>query len=284
MAQVSRTPWQMNQGEGVIKNLKVDRAKLSEVFDRANIPAEGAGWEPAPNTDTIGFGSDSASQIDEAGGTCDRALDFTYFQTFVNVPSGTSVDEFKIIFSGMDDASRITVFNTNHPDGLVVEGSYVTKVAGIAGTSDLKDLMAAGSNRVVITQVDWCPNGNKLQSAKVELNGSMVAATPAPVAAAPAQDSAAPATIFEHIGFGGGSQDMIVGMNVGPLALGNDVASSVKVSKCFKVTLYGAGPGQNGPELVLTADDENLMDDDFNDILSNVLVERVPNCDPTGSR
>ena len=89
---------------------------------------------------------------------------------------------------------------------------------------------------------------------------------------------AAPATIFEHIGFGGGSQDMIVGMNVGPLALGNDVASSVKVSKCFKVTLYGAGPGQNGPELVLTADDDNLMDNDFNDILSNVLVERVPNC------
>jgi hypothetical protein len=284
MAQVSRTPWQMNQGEGVIKNIKVDRAKLSEVFDRAKIPAEGAGWEPAPNTDTIGFGSDSASRITLAGGTCDTALDFTYFQTFVNVPPGTTVDEFKIIFSGMDDASRITVFNTNHPAGLVVEDSYVTRVANTGGTSNLKDLMAAGSNRVVITQVDWCPNGNKLQSAKVELNGSMVAATPAPVAAAQAQGNAAPATIFEHIDFGGKSQALVEGMNVGPLALGNDVASSVKVSQCWKVTLYGAGPGQNGPELVLTADDANLMDDNFNDILSNVLVERVPNCGLAGAR
>ena len=87
-----------------------------------------------------------------------------------------------------------------------------------------------------------------------------------------------PATIFEHIDFNGKSQALVEGMNVGPLALGNDVASSVKVSKCFKVTLYGAGPGQNGPELVLTADDANLIDNDFNDILSNVLVERVPNC------
>jgi hypothetical protein len=87
-----------------------------------------------------------------------------------------------------------------------------------------------------------------------------------------------PATIFEHINFGGKSQALVEGMNVGPLALGNDVASSVKVSECFKVTLYGAGPGQNGPELVLTADNADLTNDNFNDILSNVLVERDPNC------
>ncbi|MBK8285907.1 MAG: hypothetical protein IPK97_14115 [Ahniella sp.] len=276
MAQVSRTPWQMNQGEGVIKNLKVDRAKLSEVFDRATIPAEGAGWAPAPNTDTIGFGSDSASQIDEAGGTCDTALDFTYFQTFVNVPSGTTVDEFKIIFSGMDDASRITVFNTNHPTGLVVEGSYVTKVAGIGGTSDLKDLMAAGSNRVVITQVDWCPSGNKLQSAKVELNGSMVAATPSLQhrrRTTPLRPRFSSTRISAAI-----ARELVEGMNVGPLALGNDVTSSVKVANCWRVVLYGAGPGQKGPELVLTADNADLSANDFDEIVSNVHVERDPKC------
>jgi len=88
----------------------------------------------------------------------------------------------------------------------------------------------------------------------------------------------APATIFEHTNFEGRSQALVEGLNVGPLALGNDVASSVMVGQCFKVTLYGAGPGQNGPELVLTADDADLTDDDFNDIVSNVLVERDPNC------
>ncbi len=87
-----------------------------------------------------------------------------------------------------------------------------------------------------------------------------------------------PATIFEHISFGGKSQALVEGMNVGPLALGNDVTSSVKVSRCWRVTLYGAAQGQNGPELVLTADDADLTNDNFDDIVSNVLVERDPNC------
>jgi hypothetical protein len=88
-----------------------------------------------------------------------------------------------------------------------------------------------------------------------------------------------PATIFEHINFGGKSQALVEGLNVGPLAVGNDVTSSVKVSKCWKVTLYGAGPGQKGPELVLTADNADLSKNNFNDITSNVLVERERNCD-----
>ncbi|MCU0757558.1 MAG: hypothetical protein MUE46_21035 [Xanthomonadales bacterium] len=279
MAQVSRTPWQMHQGaEGVITGLTLSNPTaetLPAMFDRANIPADGAGWGPAPNPDSIGFGSDSASQIDEAGGTCLKALDYTYFQTMVNVPPGTNVDEFKIIFTGMDDASRITVFNANHPGGLVVDGSYVTRVQATAGTADLAALMAAGQNRVVITQVDWCPVGNKLQSAKVELNGSTIAA--APVDSMPVADSGAPATIFEHIDFMGNSQALVEGMNTGPLALGNDVASSIQVARCWRVTLYEHARGR-GRELVLTADDSDLRDDNFNDIVSNVLVERDPNC------
>jgi hypothetical protein len=94
-----------------------------------------------------------------------------------------------------------------------------------------------------------------------------------------AQTTVAPATLFEHINFGGKSQALVEGLNVGPLAVGNDVTSSVKVSKCWKVTLYGAGPGQKGPELVLTADNADLIKNNFNDITSNVLVERERNCD-----
>jgi len=134
----------MHQGaEGVITGLNLenpagDQAKLVRMFERASIPADGAGWGPAPDTESIGFGSDSASQIDEAGGTCLKALDYTYFQTVVTVPAGTTVDEFKIIFTGMDDASRVTVFNGNHPGGLVVDGSHVIKVQATAGTADPK--------------------------------------------------------------------------------------------------------------------------------------------------
>ena len=90
-----------------------------------------------------------------------------------------------------------------------------------------------------------------------------------------AQTNDAPATIFEQTNFAGKSQALVEGMNVGPLALGNDSASSVKVSQCWTVTLYEHARG-TGRELVLKADDADLTNDNFNDIVSNVLVERDP--------
>lgn len=184
LAQVSRTPWEMHEGQDVIKldaELPPNGALPENGyigFQHAEIPAEGSGWAPAPNPDTIGFGGPNASKIGAAGGTCRRALDYTYFQTFVDVPAGTQVDEFKIVFQGMDDASRITIFNSAHPGGQVVEGSYVTRAsAGTpSATTDLEALVTTGRNRVVITQVDWCPVGNQLQSAQVHLNGGNVTA------------------------------------------------------------------------------------------------------------
>lgn len=181
-AQVSRTPWQMHEGQPVIKldaELPFNGALPENdyiAFQHAAIPADGDGWEPAPNPETIGFGGSTASQIDTAGGTCFFAVDYTYFQTFVDVPVGSRVDEFKIAFQGMDDASRITIFNSTYPDGQVVDGSYVTRAAvgSSTATTDLHALVTSGRNRVVITQVDWCPTGNTLQSAQVQLNGSTV--------------------------------------------------------------------------------------------------------------
>lgn len=180
-AQVSRTPWQMHAGQGVIKldTPLPGNGALPEngyvAFNGAEIPAEGSGWVAAPHGDVIGFGGPQASQIDEAGGSCRNAIDYTYFQTFVDVANNARVDEFKIVFNGMDDASRITIFNNRHETGTVVDGSYVSRASAASTTTDLKDLIAPGRNRVVITQVDWCPNGNQLQSAQVSLNGTNIA-------------------------------------------------------------------------------------------------------------
>ena len=192
-AQVSRTPWQMHEGQPVIKldaELPPNGALPENgyiAFQRASIPAEGNGWVPAPNPQTIGFGGSTASRIEAAGGTCRRAVDYTYFQTFVDVPANSRVEEFKIAFQGMDDASRITIFNRDYPDGQVVDGSYVLRspAGSPAATTDLHALVTSGRNRVVITQVDWCPTGNTLQSAQVQLNGSTVETAPAEPAQAP---------------------------------------------------------------------------------------------------
>ena len=49
-----------------------------------------------------------------------------------------------------------------------------------------------------------------------------------------------------------------------------------KVSRCWTVTLYEHARG-TGRELFLKADNADLGHDSFNDIESNVLVERDPN-------
>ena len=83
--------------------------------------------------------------------------------------------EFTITFSGMDDGSRVSIFNSLYPGGYVVPGSYV--FLGGSGTTDLSALVVSGQvNRVVITQVDDCCSANNLQRADVVLNGEIVTA------------------------------------------------------------------------------------------------------------
>lgn len=137
-----------------------------------SVPAVGdLGWGPAPNGDTIGFSI--SSRVCSAPVTCMGYGDFTYFQTLVDVPQGSSVTQFSIAFSGMDDGSRITIYNSLYPSGLTVPGSYV--YLGGSGTSDLKAYVVSGEvNRVVVTQVDDCCSANNLHSAVVVLNGTSV--------------------------------------------------------------------------------------------------------------
>ena len=107
-------------------------------------------------------------------GGCLNSADFTYFQTFVDVPVGTVITDFRITFSGaIDDGARITIFNSTYPGGLVVPGSYV--FLNGSGTTDLSSFVAIGErNRVVVTQVDDCATGNNLEVGRVALNGGVL--------------------------------------------------------------------------------------------------------------
>lgn len=180
---VTRTPWQMHKGAGVTYlTLAVKGFGTRDNYTKASIPAkDDAGWQNAPDAETIAFGSDTSSEIkgrdpNTHGKTCRKALDYTYFQTFVTVPTNTKVEEFKITFQGMDDGARISVFGPGDAKGQIVDGSYVE--FNKEATSDLRDLMKPGVNRVVITQVDVCPPGNRLDKALVELNGKDIPPEP----------------------------------------------------------------------------------------------------------
>ncbi len=183
MAQ-SRTDWEMHGGDEVgpyaapyddivYWGYRTSQHGAIDEYDyAAAIPAEtDLGWGPAPDPDIIGFSI--YSRLCAPAVACRYGGDFTYFQTFVNIPEDVVVTQFTIAFSGMDDGARITIFNTDYPTGLVVPGSYV--YLGGAGTSDLSSFVISGeSNRVVVTQVDDCCSGNNLRSALVVLNGETV--------------------------------------------------------------------------------------------------------------
>jgi len=175
-ADLTRTPWQMHQGgleQGAYGTYHVVTAPCSTtvhgdtcLYGSAVVPdGDDASWTDAPNPDTIGFVRGSSLM-------CFAEVDYTYFQTFVNVPVGASISSFSVDFSGMDDGSRITIYNSTYGDGLVVPGSYV--LGGGSGTTDLATYLTTGVNRVVVTQLDDCATGNNLQSAVTTLNGGSV--------------------------------------------------------------------------------------------------------------
>ena len=188
----TRTPWEMHNGlevtssnpRGLIQFANGCRpaprhGAICE-YDVATVPSEeDTGWGSAPNPDIIDF--HIPSRVCYAPITCRHYGDFTYFQTFVNIPSNVVMNQFTISFSGMDDGSRITIFNSDYPNGLVITGSYV--YLGGSGTSNLVSYVKSGEiNRVVITQVDDCCSQNNLRVARVNLNGQVIETNDPPVA------------------------------------------------------------------------------------------------------
>lgn len=80
--------------------------------------------------------------------------------------------------------------------------------------------------------------------------------------------------LFQHQNFGGGSQAFGPGRyDVGQLTVGNDSASSVLVPPGYKVTLFSNAKFQ-GTKKVITGD-ASYVGNDFNDIVSSLIVELV---------
>jgi len=169
----TRTPWEMNLGEGIV-GWDFDSGQHGAImeYDYATIPAEDdPGWGPAPDSDIINYSQVPSTLCGVM--TCRYGADFTYFQTFVNVPSNIVVTEFTISFATIDDGVRVTVFNSDYPSGEVVTGSYV--FLGGSGTADVTALVKSGEvNRIVVTHTDDCCYHSYLGSAVVVLNGDTV--------------------------------------------------------------------------------------------------------------
>lgn len=182
----TRTAWQQHDGLEVTAGNPLGLVAFDATCRPETIPRHGANceydvavippavdgaWHAAPDAEIIDFSI--PSRVCQAPVQCWRYGDFTYFQTFVDIPANVQVNTFTISFHGMDDGSRVTLFNSAFPGGFVLPGSYV--YLGGSGTADLSTLVVAGEvNRVVVTQVDDCCSENNLREARVVLNGEVI--------------------------------------------------------------------------------------------------------------
>lgn len=163
----TRTTWTMHEGAaeqdmppGCAPTVHGEACE----FGGIKIPAENdPGWKPAFNVDTIAMGRRSAVSV------CQRKVDYTYFQLFVEVPAGTAVKTLTIDLAGMDDGVKVFVFDAT---GAQHEGAHAT--IGQTKTADLAKYIKTGRNRIVIAQVDDCPVENNLTKASVVFNGAVL--------------------------------------------------------------------------------------------------------------
>ena len=164
-AQVTISPWKMNRGAGAIE-FRLTNHGNPAAYTKMNIPdAANNNWTAAPvnSNGEINFSERSILS------RCLQQLDFTYFQTFISIPVGYTINNLNVSFSAADDGARAYIFNSDHPNG-----AFIGEIGlGGAGTStNYAALAKAGeTNRLVVVQFDDCPTGNNLRGAKVNVNG-----------------------------------------------------------------------------------------------------------------
>jgi hypothetical protein len=169
----TRTPWEMNLGEGVVAfGFTSPQHGDSSEYQFATIPTPNdPDWGPAPDPNIINFSIPTSTLCGIVN--CRQGGDFTYFRTFVDIPANVAVTQFTISTSGVDDGTRVTIFNSRFPNGKVVPGSYV--YLGGSGTANLKDLVVSGEiNTVIMTHIDDCCSKSFLRRAQVVLNGEAI--------------------------------------------------------------------------------------------------------------
>ncbi|KGL63146.1 immunoglobulin-like domain-containing protein [Polaribacter sp. Hel1_85] len=164
-SQVTISPWKMNNGNGIIP-FNVSYNGEPTAYSQMNIPAPADNnWVNAP-VDSNGAINFSVPSILTQ---CLTQIDFTYFETYLNIPTNFNVSDLNISFTAADDGARAYIFNSAHPNGAFI-GQIVFGQAPI--TANYASLAVPDEiNRLVIAQFDSCPSGNNLTGAQVKVNG-----------------------------------------------------------------------------------------------------------------
>ena len=112
-SQISVKPWEIHEGtEGILKHKNSIHGDPN-AYKLAKTPdVKDAGWKLAPKDAKGDVSMKRVSVI-----LCREEIDFTYFQTIVNIPANTAVTDFKVSYDNADDGARIYLFNSKFPNG-----------------------------------------------------------------------------------------------------------------------------------------------------------------------
>ncbi|WP_305983408.1 TLD domain-containing protein [Roseivirga thermotolerans] len=185
---ITITPWRISdESDDIVSGISQGFRGDPNAYQYANIPpTSDLSWQVAPldGSGNILFGSGNSSKL--GGYPCGTALDFTYFETFVDIPADIQVNELTVTFGQVDDGVRAYIFNSAYPNGTYRGELY----GGTNFSQDYSDLAVPGElNRIVIVQFDDCAVGNNLRDANITINGSPV----------PVNNSAPPVAIAQDI-------------------------------------------------------------------------------------
>ncbi|MCB9644434.1 MAG: hypothetical protein H6728_15285 [Myxococcales bacterium] len=164
--------WYMNEGSGIVNFTCQSDHGAVYTYQFASIPPwPGAGWTLAP--DPVKINLNRRSTLCDAGTACRCGADFTYFRNEVTIPQNFNLTSFVVELNGMDDGTRITIYNSRYPNGVTPTNGYV--FLGQSLSQDLKSYAAIGEvNVVVLTHVDDCCQESNLREGYIRLNGQRV--------------------------------------------------------------------------------------------------------------
>lgn len=181
-AQVTHTPWQIHKGEGPINfDVRVNKNAYDRMghgdpraYELKNIPPKNdAGWKAAPMQNGKVFFTETSTI------PCQQQIDFTYFQTIIDVPSNVKVNELTISYDNADDGARIYFFNSKNPNGHFNPEADLRYNHPInLDNINLANQVAVGENRVVIVQFDDCATGNNVSGINIKVNGEKIQSPP----------------------------------------------------------------------------------------------------------
>lgn len=178
---VTMSKWEMNRGQGHIQlaphGIDMKKAHGNPVaYELAKRPAKtDSKWEDAP-TDTNG----DVNFSERSSVPCFKAVDFTYFRAYVDIPSNASIQHLTVTIGQVDDGARMFIYNSRHDEG-VYHAESDAKLAGKNFTVDFSSSeFAKGEiNTIMIVQMDDCAVGNVLKGGiTIKADGTVIKPSP----------------------------------------------------------------------------------------------------------